>query len=234
MDKENLGQIIAIGGGGFGRNPYKRKIEKYIIDQCDKEKPNICFIPTASAEDRSYIVNFYVSFGKFDCSLNHINFFQRTPRLESIINKQDIIFVGGGNTKSMLAVWKDWKLDKMLLKAYERGAILCGVSAGAICWFEKGVTDSWASNLNVIDCLGFVPETCCPHYDGEKDRKPSVKQFVENGIIDTCYAIDDEAALHYKNGSIYKAINFGHNKSVYKVFNNDESFIEEDIGSASI
>ena len=82
--------------------------------------------------------------------------------------------------------------------------------------------------------MGFVPETCCPHYDGEKDRKPSVKQFVDNGIIDTCYAIDDEAALHYKNGSIYKAINFGHNKSVYKVFNNNESVIEEDIGSASI
>ena len=134
----------------------------------------------------------------------------------------------------MLAVWKDWKLDKMLLKAYERGAILCGVSAGAICWIEKGVTDSWASNLNVIDCLGFVPETCCPHYDGEKDRKPYVEQFVGNGMIDTCYAIDDEAALHYKNGSIYKAINFGRNKSVYKVFSNNEKFIEEDIGSISI
>ena len=86
--------------------------------------------------------------------------------------------MGGGNTKSMLAVWREWKLDKLLLKAYNRGAILCGVSAGAICWFEKGVTDSWASNLNVMDCMGFVDGCCCPHFDGEEDRRPSEAKFI--------------------------------------------------------
>ena len=127
-----LGQIIAIGGGGFGRNPKQNKIEKYILDESGNGTPNIVFIPTASAEDKGYIVNFYSCFSKLQCKPSHINFFQRTPRLDSIINKADIIYVGGGNTKSMLAVWREWKLDKLLKKAYQNGKTLCGVSAGAI------------------------------------------------------------------------------------------------------
>ena len=130
---EDKGHIIAIGGGGFGRNPNHRKIEKYILDLTGKEKPNIVFFPTASAEDKGYIVNYYKCFTKLNCDPSHVTLFQRTPRLDSIINKADVIYVGGGNTKSMLAVWREWKLDKLLLKAYNQGKVLCGVSAGAIC-----------------------------------------------------------------------------------------------------
>jgi aminopeptidase N len=230
----NLGQIIAIGGGGFGRSIYNTKIDKYIIDQSPKENPNICFIPTASAEDKAYTVNFYAVYSKLNCNPSHINFFQRTPRIDSIINKQDIIFVGGGNTKSMLAVWKEWKLDKLLLKAYNRGAILCGVSAGAICWFKEGVTDSWASNLNIIDCLDFIPGCCCPHYDGEKNRKPSVEKFLIDEKIDSCIAIDDEAAIHYKNGKFYKSINFGKNKNSYIVKKIKENIVEEKLDKINL
>ncbi|SVC44909.1 uncharacterized protein METZ01_LOCUS297763 [marine metagenome] len=211
------GQIIAIGGGGFGRNPNQPVIEKYIVKQSAVEKPNICFIPTASAEDAAYTVNFYKAFSTLNCTPMHINFFQRTPRLDSIINKQDIIYVGGGNTKSMLAVWREWKLDKLLLKAYNRGAILCGVSAGAICWFEKGVTDSWASNLNIMDCMGFISGCCCPHYDGEADRKPSVEKYLLDGVTECCYALDDGSALHYNNGKLHTAISFYKDAKAWKV-----------------
>jgi len=223
---EKSGQIIAIGGGGFGRTVHNPLIEKYILKQSTIDKPNICFIPTASAEDKGYIVNFYSVFSKLNCTPTHINFFQRTPRLDSIINKQDIIYVGGGNTKSMLAVWKDWKLDKLLLKAYKRGAILCGVSAGAICWFREGVTDSWASNLNIINCLNFIDECCCPHYDGEKDRRPSVHNYIKTGKINSCISIEDNAAIHYKNGKFYKAINFGKDKNSYIVKKTEENIVE--------
>ena len=223
MDK--IGQIIAIGGGGFGRNPNKPIIEKYITSQSKEEKPNVCFIPTASAEDKAYTVNFYTAFSKLNCQPTHINLFQRTPRLDSIISKQDIIYVGGGNTKSMLAVWREWKLDKMLMKAYKNGAILCGVSAGAICWFEEGVTDSWASNLNVIDCLGILKGCCCPHYDGEKDRKPSVEKFIINNQISSCYALDDGSAIHYKNGKIHNAVIFYSGANVYKVEKQNDSVV---------
>lgn len=212
-----IGEIIAIGGGGFGRNPNNPIIEKYILEQSPVEKPNVCLIPTANAENKYYTVSFYMAFTNMNCTPTHLNFFQRTPRLDSLISKQDIIYVGGGNTKSMLAVWREWKLDKLLLKAYNRGAILCGVSAGAICWFDKGVTDSWASNLNVMDCMGFVDGCYCPHYDGEKDRRPSVAKFLKDGVMASCYALDDGAALHYKNGKLHTAVTFFKGAGAYEV-----------------
>ena len=199
----DVGQIIAIGGGGFGRNPNQNLIEKYILNQSKSDKPNICFIPTASAEDESYIVNYYTLFSKLPCNPVHINLFKRTPRLDSIINKQDIIYIGGGNTKSMLAVWKEWKLDKLLKKAYLKGKIFAGVSAGSICWFEKGITDSWASNLNLIECLGIIPGNSCPHYDSEKDRRPSLHDLIHKNKINNCYASEDGSALHFKKGKLY-------------------------------
>ena len=230
----NEKQIIAIGGGGFGRNPNQSKIEEYILNSVNSSKPNVCFIPTASAEDKAYTVNFYSVFSKFDTKLTHINFFQRTPRLDSIINKQDIIFVGGGNTKSMLAVWKEWKLDKLLLKAYNRGTVLCGVSAGAICWFTEGITDSWASNLNVMDCMDFVSGCCCPHYDGEKDRRPSVHSLIENNQIEICYAIEDGSALHFKDGKIFQNVDFMNGKNSYIVSKEDSIISEKKINSVTL
>jgi len=230
-----LGDIIAIGGGGFGRNPNSRVIEQYILDQTSISNPKICFIPTASAEDKGYIVNFYKSFSKLDCEPTHLNLFERTPNLRSIINKQDIIFVGGGNTKSMLAVWKEWKLDILLKKFYSNGKILCGVSAGSICWFDQGVTDSWASNLSIINCLGFIKGNNCPHYDGEKDRRPSVHQFVKDKKLNFCYASDDGAAIHFKNGEIYKSISFYRNAKSYIVrMDSKDAVIEEEIPGIAI
>ena len=211
------GQIIAIGGGGFGRNPNHRKIEKYILELTGKEKPNVVFFPTASAENQAYIIQFYKCFTKMSCEPSHVTFFQRTPRLDSIINKADVIYVGGGNTKSMLAVWQEWKLDKLLLKSYNNGKILCGVSAGAICWFEQGITDSWASNLNVMDCLGFLPEMACPHYQEEKDRRPDVHKMLKQGKCGPGWAIDGGAAIHFKNGKYYKSIQFYSDSYVHYV-----------------
>ena len=219
-------QIIAIGGGGFGRNPNQRIIEKYIIDQSSESRPNVLFIPTASAEDKSYTVNFYSCFNGLDCNPSHLNLFQRTPRIEGLINKADIIYVGGGNTKSMLAVWKEWKLDKLLFKAYNEGTVLAGVSAGAICWFDTGITDSWASNLNYIDCLGILPGSCCPHYDSEKDRRPSVHKFIENEKIKSVYAIEDGAAIHFKDDAPYKNISFFKDSKVFFV-DKQNSIVQE-------
>ena len=122
-------QIIAIGGGGFGRNPGEGVIEKYILDQANKKSPNICFIPTATGDNEAYKVNYYATFSKLQCKPTHLDFFKRTPDLKSLIQAQDVIFVGGGNTKSMLAVWKDWQLNEILREAYEAGVIMCGVSA---------------------------------------------------------------------------------------------------------
>ena len=108
--------IIAIGGGGFGANPGKGIIEEYILKQTKKKNPKICFIPTATGDNEAYKVNYYSTFTNLDCTPSHLDFFKRTPDLKELILNQDAIFVGGGNTKSMLAVWKEWGLDKILKK----------------------------------------------------------------------------------------------------------------------
>ena len=222
-----VGQVIAIGGGGFGRNPNHNKIEKYILGQSNKANPNIVFIPTASAEDKSYIVNFYSCFSKLQCRSSHINFFQRTPRLNSIINQADIIYVGGGNTKSMLAVWKEWNLQNILKIGYEKGIIMSGVSAGAICWFDRGITDSFSDKLEIIDCLGIVEGIACPHYDEEKERIPYVNEIIKTQKINSCICIEGNCALHIKNDVNYEAINFGNKKKCIKIFIENEKLIQE-------
>ncbi len=140
--------------------------------------------------------------------------------------KNDIIFVGGGNTKSMLAVWRDWGLDIILKRAYESGIVMSGVSAGAICWFDKGITDSWANKLNILDCLGFTKGSCCPHYDEEAERKPSLSKFILNKEINDCYAVEGGCALHIVNDEVYKAVSFKENKNALLVKSENEQIIE--------
>lgn len=210
-------QVIAIGGGGFGRTQVSNLIEQYILDQTSKTKPKICFIPTATGDLDSYIVNFYSVFTKLKCEPSHISFFKRTIDLQAHIQKQDAIFVGGGNTKSMLAVWRDWGLDLILKDAYDRGVVMSGVSAGAICWFEGGLTDSWASDLKMMECMNFIPGNCAPHYDEEPERRPATKQFLENKSIDFMYGIEGGAALHFVDEIPNSTIQFKKNKYAYKV-----------------
>ena len=191
--------IIAIGGGGFGGSPGQGIIEQYILNQTRKKRPKICFIPTATGDNEAYKVNFYSTFTKLNCEPTHLDFFKRTPDLKKLILNQDVIFVGGGNTKSMLAVWKEWKLDRILKVAYRNGIVMSGVSAGAICWFQNGITDSWASELKIMPCLNFVRGTCCPHYDEEPERKPFVKNLLDRKKVKKIYAVDGGVALHIKN-----------------------------------
>ena len=136
-------QIIAIGGGGFYRDSENLALERYIVQQTGTAGTRVAFVPTASAEPDSYLVSFYTAFLKLGCRPSHLSFFKRTPDLRALLLNQDVIFVGGGNTRSMLAVWREWGVPEILREAWESGIVLTGVSAGAICWFEQGVTDSW-------------------------------------------------------------------------------------------
>ena len=222
-------QIIAIGGGGFGREIKDLKIEKYIVDQCANKNPSICFIPTATGDDTTYIENFYKTFDSLGCKTSHIDFFKRTIKLKEHIDDQDIIFVGGGNTKSMLAVWKDWGLDNILKNAYENGTIMSGVSAGAICWFEKGITDSWKDHQSILPCLSFVKGVCCPHYDEEPERIPFVKEILQEKKINKCIAIEGFCALHLINDEPRYSINFGKENKCYEVTHKNSKIIHNQI-----
>jgi peptidase E len=192
-------QIIAIGGGGFSEGS-EPGLDRYVLDHSRRASPRIGFIGTASGDSESYLLKFYSRFAKLDCRPGHLSLFRRTPDLESWILGQDIIYVGGGNTKSMLAVWESWGVATILRRAGEAGTILAGISAGAICWFDFGVTDSASTALSPMACLGFVPGSCCPHYSGERERRPNYERMVQGDEIPAGYAIDDGAAVHFVGG----------------------------------
>ena len=219
--------IVAIGGGGFGRNNSSNLIEKYLLNISESDCPKICFLPTATGDNDSYIVRFYSVFTRLKCLPSHIEFFNRTIDLQSHISQQDIIFVGGGNTKSMLAIWRDWGMSELLYKAYKKGVIMSGVSAGAICWFTNGITDSWDNKLRILPCLDFIKGTCCPHYDEEASRIPYVKEVLLNKEISSCYSIEGGAAMHFINGIPYKNVSFKTNKNTYNVLLENKNIVEK-------
>jgi len=218
--------VVAIGGGGFGRNNSSYLIEKYILNLSEKTIPKICFLPTATGDNDSYIVRFYSIFTRLNCKPSHIEFFNRTTDIKNHIMEQDIVFVGGGNTKSMLAIWSDWGMSDLLDKAYNEGVIMSGVSAGAICWFTSGITDSWDNELRIIPCLDFVSGTCCPHYDEEPSRIPYVKKMLIEEKITNCISIEGGSAIHLIDGKPFKNVSFKNNKNTYNVFLSNNDIIE--------
>ena len=191
-------QIVAMGGGGWGMEPDNPLLDFYIYSLSDKAEPKICFLPTASGDSEEYIARFYQHFAPKPAHLSHLSLFKpHTADLKSFILDQDIIYVGGGNTKNLIALWKEWHLDKILRQAWSQGIILCGLSAGSICWFEEGVTDSIPGKYTSLKCLGFLPGSNCPHYDGEIARRPAYHQLLLEGSISQGYACDDGVALHF-------------------------------------
>ena len=203
---EKAKQIIPIGGGGFYRDAENLALEKYVIRQSGAENARVCFVPTASGEPDHYVASFYSAFLKLGCRPSVLTFFKRTPDLRSLLLNQDVIYVGGGNTKSLLAVWSDWGVIEILREAWQSGVVLTGVSAGAICWFEQGLTDSFSDALRPLDCLGFLPGSCCPHFDGEVQRRPSYHKLLASGAITAGVAIEDWAGVHFIGGEIHKVI----------------------------
>ena len=201
-----MSDIIAIGGGGFLAEPRNLALEKYIVDQTGKPRPNVLMIATARGDDAEYIAKFHAAFAELGANTQHLPFFHRTPDIRSLVLAQDAIFVGGGNTKSMLAVWREWGLPQILEEAHESGIVLGGQSAGAICWFEQGVTDSWADRLRPLECMGFLRGSCCPHYDGEIERRPAYHALLQGGELKPGYAIEDAVAAHFKNGRLERVV----------------------------
>ena len=218
--------IVAIGGGGFGRNNSSYLIEKYILNLSKNTSPKICFLPTATGDSNSYIVRFYSIFNRLNCKPSHIEFFKRTTNIKNHIMDQDVVFVGGGNTKSMLAIWNDWGMSSLLNDAYNDGVIMSGVSAGAICWFTNGITDSWDNELKLLPCLDFIKGTCCPHYDEEPSRIPYVKKIILEEKLANCISIEGGSAMHFIDGKPFKNVSFKNKKNTYEVFLDNNEIVE--------
>jgi dipeptidase E len=189
-----MGQIVAIGGLLSAGN---ERLIDYSLTLTGKPRPRLGYMGTASGDAEAYRARFEQFAGCLACEPSTLRFFDRTPDVAEWVRRQDVILVGGGNTKSMLAVWREWGLPELLREAWRSGTVLTGWSAGAICWFDQGVTDSHADRLDALECLGFLPGSCCPHYSGEADRRPEYRQLVTTGRICAGIAIDDGAGVHF-------------------------------------
>ncbi len=205
--QKGLRHIVALGGHGFTDSPEDVTFSRYILAQSSAERPEICYLPQAGGEDPLFIARFYRHFLGLGAQPSDLSLFQpHTADIAAFLLAQDIIYVGGGNTKSMLALWRDWGVDRILCQAWEHGIVLSGVSAGAICWFEQGLTDSIPGKLSALDCLGFLPGSCSPHYDGETERRPSYQRMIADGEIAPGYGIDDCAGLHFTGTELCRVV----------------------------
>lgn len=200
-------QIIALGGGGFSMEPDNLALDSYIIRQSGAAQPKVCFLAQASGESQDYTLRFYHAFTHLDCRASHLTLFACPPQdVRATLLSQDVIYVGGGNTKSLLALWQAWDVPAILAEAYARGTVLAGISAGANCWFAQGVTDSAAPVLDVLPCLEFLPGSFCPHYDGEAERRPTFHRLLAEGRIAPGHAADDGAAFHFIDGTLHQVV----------------------------
>jgi dipeptidase E len=223
-----MSEILAIGGAAFSGEPRNLALDRYILDQTGKSCPSILLIPTARGDDAEYVAKFHSAYAALGARPSHLPFFQRTPDLREVVLAQDAVFVGGGNTKSMLAVWREWGLPEILKEASASGIFLAGVSAGAICWFEQGVTDSLADRLRPLECMGWLSGSCCPHYDGEIERRPSYHSLLLGGHLKPGYAIDDGVAVQFTDGKLTRVVSKKQESKAYYV-SVDGRNIKEDV-----
>ena len=220
--------IIALGGGGFSMEE-SPLLDDYILKVCGKPSPKICFVPTASGDADRYVVRFYRRFAPVDCQATDLQLMNReVDDLEDFACSQDIIYVGGGNTVNMLAIWKAHGFDKAAKAALEAGAILTGLSAGSICWFEHGVTDSYGAELQPMQCLGFLKGSNCPHYDGESNRRPTYHKLVADGLS-SGWAADDGVGLHFINGDLEHIVSSRVEAMAYRVESSDGVVVESPV-----
>ncbi|MDE3110011.1 MAG: peptidase E [Acidobacteriota bacterium] len=227
-------QIIAIGGAGLFLEPENPPLQRYILRQTHSRNPNICFIPTATGDNSAYIAQFYSTFSKLRCRPAHLSLFERTPRLPDLLLAQDLIYVAGGNTKSMLAVWRDWQLPKYLRQAWRSGTVLAGISAGAICWFEMGLTDSWSERLTPLPCLGWLTNACCPHYDSENDRRPVTLALVKSGALPETLALEDGVAAHFIGRKLLRVVSAREGARAYCVRRQGTTVVETPLPFTSL
>ena len=220
-------QIVALGGGGFSMEPENSLLDQYILRLSAKAAPHVCFVPTASGDSDRYIVRFYTAFTQLPCKPSHLSLFNPpTADLRTFVLEQDIIYVGGGNTKSLIALWKEWELDQILRDAWEQGIILSGLSAGSICWFEMGVTDSVPGSLTPLQCLGLLKGSNCPHYDGESERRPAYHSLMSKGLISDGYAADDGVGLHFIDDRLENIVSSRTQATAYRVEKVGDTIVE--------
>ncbi len=229
--------IVALGGGGFLMETERSALDDYVLAQASagsRGLPRVCFVATASGDSVAAIEKFYAAFTPERARASHLALFRMETKRDSIAEQllaQDVIYVGGGNTANMLAVWRIHGVDRALRRAWNAGIVLAGVSAGMICWFEDGVTDSFGRPLRALgDGLGFLKGSACPHYDGESDRRAAFHAMARGktrgGRARGGWAADDGCALHFMGTRLHAVVSSKRRPGAYRVERGDRGVVE--------
>ena len=220
--------IVAMGGGGFSMEPENTLLDDFILSLPRKRRPRVCFLGTASGDADGYIERFYKAMPRRRCDASHLALFRRKiVDTTAFLMRQDVIYVGGGNTANMLAIWRLHGVDRALRIAWRQGVILAGISAGANCWFEASSTDSFGPLSALRDGLGFLPGSVCPHYDGEKERRPTLHRFIASGRLPDGVALDDGAAAHFSGRKLAEVVSSRPQAKAYRVSHCGRRAVEE-------
>ena len=208
-------QIVALGGGGFTEEPDNPALDHYVLDATGIERPRICFLPTAGGDNNSYVVKFYGAFAGGHCVPSHLPLFNRQiDDVRAVLLAQDVIYVGGGNTVNLLAVWRAHGIDRVLREAWEKGVVLAGLCAGSMCWFEGGVTASYGTTIAPLhEGLGLLPGSNCPHY---RQRRDAYLDAMRDGLAPGL-AADDGVALHFVDRRLAAVVSSRPDRSAYRV-----------------
>jgi dipeptidase E len=200
-------QIVAFGGGGFSMEPGNPLLDDYVLEVAARPRPRVCFLPTASGDADHYIVRFYRTFGLKGCETSHVSLFRRDDGASNphqhLLECCDVIYVGGGSVLSLLGTWRAHGLDETLRAAWERGVVLCGLSAGSLCWFREGVT-AFHGAPGSVRGLGLLPWSNCVHFDGQRERDHAYRGLLAEGMC-SGYAAEDGTALHFVGEETFRS-----------------------------
>ena len=200
-------RIVALGGASLGPTSTDGPLHQYLLDLTGQSRPRVCFLGTASGDEAASTAMFYGWFARRAEAMHLGLFDRRIADIEGLLTDADLIYVGGGNTANMLAIWRTHGVDVALRRAWESGVILAGPSAGAVCWFEDGTTDSFGPTLGPLnDGLGFVAGSFCPHYDSESLRRPRYHELVGAGTLPDGYAADDGVGLLFSGDQLAEIV----------------------------
>ena len=218
-------KIIAIGGGGFTHHS-DESLDQFVLDQSKKINNKIGFLATASKDDKEKISSFYKRFGNIESELSHFNLTLDVDGFSEWILEKDIIYIGGGNTVFMLEIWRKYKLEQIFKNAYEKGIILSGVSAGAVCWFDWILSDSVGPGFNPLRGINLISGSCTPHSSNIK-RINQFESDIKDSKLPNGIAIDDGVAVVFIDGKPTEVYSSRKNHKAYFLDKNKKINLKE-------
>ena len=212
-------RIVAMGGGGFSARPNDPELDRFIVEQVRAPTPSLCLLPTASGDPDDQIQRFYRAFHDLDCRPSHLSLFRLGSRPIDVRERllgMDVIYVGGGSMSNLLAIWRVHKLDEILYEAWRRGIVLCGISAGSMCWFRAGITKSHGEP-RVASGLGFLPYSHTVHWASEPERRIVFRKAIANGELPAGFGADDGTALLFSGTELVEVVRTQRSAGAFRV-----------------